>query len=128
MLRLFWLLLKKSSSFASPSTAEAFGIRWGLQLAFDLNHTNLILHLGALRVVHCVNGVSFVADLEPIIKDCQSLFRNFNYVSVLFVGRNHISDSHSLVRLGFSVGSRTWLGFVPRVEEIGVSLASLGFS
>lgn len=72
-----------------------------------------------------VNGVSCVADLEPIVKYCHFLFNCFNYVYVLFVRRNLNTDAHSLVRLGFSVGSRTLLGHIPRVEENDVSLASL---
>ncbi|XP_058776145.1 uncharacterized protein LOC131650453 [Vicia villosa] len=118
---------QRMSCFASPSIVEAFGIKWGLQLAKNAQIDNVTVQYDALGVVDCVNGVSYAVDLEPIVLDCQFLIKSFVSVAVLFVGRNNISDAHNLVSLGRVVGSRTWLGCIPLLEENSVSLAPLAY-
>ncbi|XP_058749860.1 uncharacterized protein LOC131622856 [Vicia villosa] len=113
---------------APPNVAEGFGIRWALNLAKDAGLENIMLLSDALEVVDCINGVCCVAILEPIVVDCQTLFKCFHSVSVMFVGRNNVADAHKLVGLGRQIGSQSWLGFIPHDEECSVSLAHLAVS
>ncbi|XP_058726925.1 uncharacterized protein LOC131598327 [Vicia villosa] len=110
-------------SFVNPDAAEALGIRWGMQLANDFNLEEVMFQSDALGVVDCVNGVCSLPDIEPIVLDCCLLRNHFKFSSVMFIGRESNTDAHNMVGIGKLVGSRTWLGVIPLIEEIRVSLA-----
>ncbi|XP_058734240.1 uncharacterized protein LOC131605971 [Vicia villosa] len=118
---------QRLTSFVTPGTAEALGIRWGLQLADDLKLDKVVLQSDALGVVDYVNGVISVPDLDPIVMDCRSLRSFLISSTVMFIGRDVNTDAHSLVGIGKSVDSRTWLGAIPCGEKSPVISANLAF-
>lgn len=71
----------------------------------------------ALVVVDCINRMAFNADLDPIVADCRILMSGFINVAIMFIMRTLNSDVHHLVSLSKSIGSRTWTGHIPNVEQ-----------
>ncbi|XP_058746597.1 uncharacterized protein LOC131619526 [Vicia villosa] len=118
---------QRITSFVAPGTAEALGIRWDLQLAKEPELDKVVLQSDALAVVDCINGVSLVLDLDPIVMDCRSFRSSLFSSTVMFIGRDADTDALSLVGIGKLVDSRTWLGVIPRNEEFPVVLANLTF-
>ncbi|XP_058746601.1 uncharacterized protein LOC131619536 [Vicia villosa] len=118
---------QRITSFVAPGTAEALGIRWDLQLAKEPELDKVVLQSDALAVVDCINGVSLVLDLDPIVMDCRSFRSSLFSSTVMFIGRDADTDALSLVGIGKLVDSRTWLGVIPRNEEFPVVLTNLTF-
>ncbi|XP_058783870.1 uncharacterized protein LOC131658613 [Vicia villosa] len=112
---------QRLTNFINPGSAEALGIRWGMQLAKVFKLDDVVFQSDALGVVDCVNGVCSMPDLDPIVSECILLRNNFKSSTVMFVGRESNTDAHSLVGIGKLVGSRTWLGVIPLIEEIRVA-------
>lgn len=68
-------------------------------------------------MVDCINEMAFKADLDPIVADCRILLSGFSNVAVMFKRQTVNSNAHHLVGLGKSLGSRTWNGHIPSVEQ-----------
>lgn len=47
----------KMESSTSLEVAEALAQRWGIQLTLNLNLGRVVIHLDAVSVVDCVNGI-----------------------------------------------------------------------
>lgn len=82
----------------------------------------------SLAIMDCVNGFSFNAALDPIINDCKSLLGSFRKASLLFLSRSLNTDAHHIVKIGKFVGCRSWDGFIPKLDDIGICMASLALS
>ncbi|XP_058784773.1 uncharacterized protein LOC131659623 [Vicia villosa] len=109
---------KKDMLSIDPLVAEILGIRWSLQLAKSLNLERILVQSDCLNAVDCINSVVHFAVLEPIAIDCRSLLGSFAVASVMFIKRSCNVEAHSLVGIGNSLGSRTWLGGVPSLDCI----------
>lgn len=96
-----------------PCLAEAMGVRWALQEAVGLSIQSLKLSSDALSAVNCVNKVSTIASITPIIVDCWNLIEQIPFVMVTHVSRELNVEAHNLAALAKSVGTRCWQGNAP---------------
>lgn len=98
----------------SPMVAEAIGLRWCLSVAKDLSLNKVVVESDAATGVDCVNGKAIMAAIDPIIQDCCSILNLFEDIKVTAICRNQNSIAHELVQLSKVVGSKNWVGTVPR--------------
>ena len=106
---------------ADPTTAEALGIRWCMQLAKDQRIKEIIVQSYALVVVECIRGSNSIAGIEHIVVDCKTLMNAFRKVFVNFIGRDLIVLSHRLVGYAMQVGNKSWLGYPLPLNNVMVS-------
>jgi hypothetical protein len=97
-----------------PLVAEAMGVRWCLQFAIDHNMKRISLASDAAVVVNSLNIKCCIAALDSIILDCKMLVKQFEFVSVYYVRRSSNVIAHKLIGLSRSIGSKTWMGSLPR--------------
>ncbi|XP_058727050.1 uncharacterized protein LOC131598471 [Vicia villosa] len=95
------------------AVGEAMAVRWGLTLAKDLNLEKIVIKSDAKVVVDCVNGLSRMVALDPVIVDIKESLSSFMFASLLFHSRSCNTQAHNLARLAHFVGSRTWVDEFP---------------
>lgn len=98
---------KRIMCYAKPLMEEALAIRWGIQLALDLNLGRIEVHSDALLVVDCINEIKVIVEVEPITMDYAMLLKKFKDASAIFVARNSVMKTDHLVGVGNVIGSRT---------------------
>lgn len=109
---------KRMVSIVSMCVAEAYAIRWGLQLAQALHLEKILILSNALYMVNCVHGLCTLEEVKIVVEDCGLLATNFKESFILFVGRKFVVDAHHLVWIGKVLGSRSWDGFIPSFEAV----------
>lgn len=117
---------KRIVCYARPLVEEALAIRWGIQLALDLNLGRIEVHSDALLVVDCINEIKVIVEVEPIAMDYAMLLKKFKDASAIFVGRNSVMKTHHFVGVGNVINSRTWSGFIPSSEYVFNLVSSSG--
>lgn len=95
---------KKESIVVEPCTAEALGLRWGIQTAIQRGILDAMFFSDAQVVVNCVLGNSRVATIAPIIDDCTMLLEELPCSSIHFVNRDRNCNAHSLVSIANKLG------------------------
>ena len=85
--------------------AELWALRNGLIIAKDLGLNNLIVELDALSVVHMINNDTSNLLIEPLLSDCNSLYREIPNKQIQHVYREANQCADTLARLGSSVVS-----------------------
>ncbi|XP_058778794.1 uncharacterized protein LOC131652829 [Vicia villosa] len=108
---------RREQLLVNPTVAEAMAIRWALSLMQSIHLDNAVLQSDALSVIDSIWGLSYIADLEPIVADCKHLLACFRNVTVSFVGRSGNVDAHHMVGVGRTLGNKTWIGCIPTVAS-----------
>lgn len=108
---------QRFSNYADIATASNMGILWAIHLAVERKLDNIVFQSDALMVVDCINGVSFVEDLELLVNDCKLLLSNFKFFAVMYLSRACNVDAHQLVHVGKRLGSLSWEGSFPDIAE-----------
>jgi len=49
-----------------------------------------------------------------LLPDCKLLMSSFKQCAVMFISRNLNLDAHHMVGIGNVVGSKTWMGLIPK--------------
>jgi hypothetical protein len=104
---------KRENFAVTPILAEALGPRWAIQTAISQGVHSISFSSDALGVVNCVSGKSKVAAIDSVIHDCRTLLDSIPSLMVNYVSRELNKEAHVLAPMDKSLGSRTWLGFVP---------------
>jgi hypothetical protein len=104
---------KRENIAVTPILAEALGLRCAIQTAISQGVHSISFSSDALGVVNCVSGKSKVAAIDSVIHDCRTLLDSIPSLMVNYVSRELNKEAHVLAPMDKSLGSRTWLGFVP---------------
>ncbi|XP_058723191.1 uncharacterized protein LOC131594996 [Vicia villosa] len=110
-------LCKKEAFSTSPGLAECMALRWSMETTIKLNLRNVLFQSDAKAMVDCVNAVTKDVCLGVVADDCRNLLKFFTNADVMFIPRKFNSVAHDLAQLAKSVGSKTWLGACPVVED-----------
>lgn len=104
------------SNHADVITAEILAIRWSLQLAKSMKIEKFIIQYDALVLVDCINGSNFIVALDPIVSDCKLLLGSFSDSILMYINCDRNVDAHQMVEIGKSLGSRTWIRHIPKLD------------
>lgn len=115
---------QRFSSYTDAATTELMGILWTMHLSLKHKLENVIFQTDALVVVECINGVSYSAALELLVKDCRLFLLSFKNV-VVYLNRNYNADAHHLVHVGKRLSTMSWTGVILPLEESSVCNANL---
>ncbi|XP_058742073.1 uncharacterized protein LOC131614517 [Vicia villosa] len=108
---------KREDVSVEVAVGEAMAIRWGLDVASELQLERIVIKSDAKVVVDSVNHILKLAALEPVVLDIKSLLSSFTFSSLLFHSRNCNVQAHNLAKLAYVIGSKTWIGVYPSLEN-----------
>lgn len=107
-----------------PAVAEALALRWGLELALNVEIERVQVELDAQVVIRAMNSPSCSSSLEHIIQDCKALAREFQAVDFHYVNRTANNVAHTLAAMADRFPTSLWWTDLPLPVDEALSVDS----
>lgn len=88
--------------------AEAYAVRWGLQMAAEMEMENVVIESDSLPIVHALKTNSCPPEIEAVIVDCKTLISLFPIIRFSHARRQANGVAHELAAIACDFPFHVW--------------------